>query len=90
MDQQWTDKEQYTNKHPLKRHSSPLCTPMSYLSTSTTTSQTNVNEQVHDFHSEFVKEGLMLKVRQNLKLDPDDALHQLISQNIKQEREVSR
>ena len=64
--------------------------PVSLLaSRATTTYQTNANEQVHDFHYQFVKEGLKLKVKQNLKLDPDDALHQLLSQNIKKETEVS-
>ena len=101
-DQQWTDKEQSSNIHllALTRHSSSdlsdsytatsLSSPMSSLaSAATTISQTNANEQVHDFHSQFVKEGLMLKVKQNLKMDPDDALQELLSKNIKKEREVN-
>ena len=101
-DQQLTHQEQSSNMHPLAliRHpysnfsdsytASSQSFPVSLLaSRATTTYQTNANEQVHDFHSQFVKEGLKLKVKRNLKLDPDDALHQLLSQNIKKETEVS-
>jgi len=43
---------------------------------------------VEDFKSQFIKEGLKMKVKKNLKIESEDSLQKILHQNIKQESEA--
>merc|ERR1712002_835732 len=42
---------------------------------------------VQGYRSQFIKEGLKMKVKKNMELVPEDSLHKVLSQNIKEEIE---
>merc|ERR1712002_158197 len=42
---------------------------------------------VQGYRSQFIKEGLKMRVKKNMKLVPEDSLHKVLSQNIKEEIE---
>ena len=44
---------------------------------------------VEDYKSQFIKEGLKMKVKKNLKIESEDSLQKILNQNIKQENEVN-
>ena len=66
---------------------SSLCSPMS-PSYSSLTSPQKSHSVVQDFHSQFIKEGLKMKVKQKLKVEPEYLLQDQLPQNIKKETEV--
>ena len=43
---------------------------------------------VQSYRSQFIKEGLKMKVKKNMDLVTKDSLHKVMSQNIKEEIEV--
>ena len=43
---------------------------------------------VEDYKSQFIKEGLKMKVKKNLKIESEDSLQKILNLNIKQENEV--
>ena len=45
---------------------------------------------VPDYKSQFIKEGLKMKVRKNMKIESEESLQEILNHNIKQENEVHR
>ena len=68
---------------------SSMFTPLS-LSSSSFNSPQESHSVVQDFHSQFIKEGLKMKVKQKLKMETEDSLQEQLSRNVKIEKEVKR
>ena len=49
----------------------------------------SIEKSVEDYKSQFIKEGLKMKVKKNLKIESEDSLQKILNQNIKQENEVN-
>eukprot|EP00092_Neocalanus_flemingeri_P016331 GFUD01017679.1.p1 GENE.GFUD01017679.1~~GFUD01017679.1.p1 ORF type:complete len:360 (-),score=80.88 GFUD01017679.1:51-1049(-) len=65
---------------------SSLYSPISPFTTSLSSPHES-SSVVQDFHSQFVKEGLKMKVKQKLKMEPEDSLQEKFALNIKREEE---
>ena len=48
----------------------------------------SIEKSVEDYKSQFIKEGLKMKVKKNLKIESEDSLQKILNLNIKQENEV--
>merc|ERR1711892_238496 len=74
--------------HPLSlTHSqkSPTCPPD--WESNNMESPKKSDSIVKDYRSQFIKEGLMMKVKKNLKMTTTDSLTKILSENIKKEIE---
>ena len=49
---------------------------------------THTDAGVQGYRSQFIKEGLKMKVKKNMELVTEDSLHKVLSQNIKEEIQV--
>jgi len=49
---------------------------------------THTDTGVQGYRSQFIKEGLKMKVKKNMELVTEDSLHKVLSQNIKEEIQV--
>merc|ERR1711892_1402553 len=65
---------------------SSLCSPISPSNSSLTSPQKS-HSVVQDFHSQFIKEGLKMKVKQKMKVEPEFSFQHQLTRNIKKEKE---
>ena len=79
-----------TFPHPLIIPS-PLKSEMPNMSPHSSNDKSPMESQliVEDYKSQFIKEGLKMKVKKNLKMDSEDSLQKILNQNIKQENQVN-
>merc|ERR1712123_99553 len=77
-----------TFSHPLSLAPSQKSTtcPPDWPSNNMESPKTS-NSIVKDYRSQFIKEGLMMKVKKNLKMTTTDSLTKILSENIKKEIE---
>jgi len=77
--------------HPIPSHvkSEPMVV-VSHLSTPSSIDKSAMRPHsiVEDYKSQFIKEGLKMKVKKNLKIESEDSLQKILHQNIKQENEA--